>query len=454
MPTPEELQQDKDFMSANPAEQVKYLRQTDPDFAKAHPDEQAAYLAHLTKQPMSGNEPEQKPEGFLKSFGSALGAPERASDIIEGPKYAIMHPYESAKMIGGSLLKSHSDTAKRGYQEIGQGKYGQGATDILYSGIPFVGPALSKAGHQLSEGDVSGGIGTTLGLAAPLAMGKLTPYGKVAPTSVHPEAMARGVGESISVPPTEFNSFVSSARKEAPAIVDYAKRSGISLKQPSVIKTVAQKLAGIPGESVPRNFANAARGSAESAHQFYKENVLAPYEKDTVPTTGTGFKGRNAGEGQSATLGEINQKIQDINDVLRPAYSKKTQGQTMTALSTAEREQLQAQEHGLRQILHDELAKRTGSTPEDIANLRQTFGRRYSIADQANAASNLRKYGESTSQTAGQSMPTGKAGLLGRGWIAAQGGPEAIAGRRLTKSLKPYGTGANYENATKPFERK
>ena len=51
MPTPEELQQDQGFMSATPADQIKYLSESDPAFKTAHPDDQAAYLAHLTKQP-------------------------------------------------------------------------------------------------------------------------------------------------------------------------------------------------------------------------------------------------------------------------------------------------------------------------------------------------------------------------------------------------------------------
>ena len=85
MPTPEELQQDQDFLKATPAEQIKYLSQTDADFAKAHPDEQAAYLAHITNQPMQ-EKPKAEP-GTLSKIGSMVanraGIPATPEDVSE-----------------------------------------------------------------------------------------------------------------------------------------------------------------------------------------------------------------------------------------------------------------------------------------------------------------------------------------------------------------------------------
>lgn len=39
--------QDKDFMNANPSDQMAYLRATDKDFAAASPQDQLGYLMHL-----------------------------------------------------------------------------------------------------------------------------------------------------------------------------------------------------------------------------------------------------------------------------------------------------------------------------------------------------------------------------------------------------------------------
>lgn len=449
-------------MGATPADQIKYLNQTDQDFAKAHPDEQAAYLAHLTKQPMA-DAPKQEPEGFTSSFSSALGAPQKMSDYWEGPKQALMHPIDSAKMLGSSILGAQGDTASRGFNDIKKGNWGSGIADVVYGGIPLIGPTLSKASHQLQGGNIRGAAGTTLGVAAPIVAGKYAPAvgdavaGRmgvpkgVAPNPIHPEVMARNTGNALSIPPTEMNDFTGAARKETPAIIDYAKRSGIPLKQSGVIGTAVRKMTGFPDQSAPLNFSNAARGAAESASQVYKDKVLGPYQNDVVPTTGTGFVGKNTGEGQQATLGEINSRIDNINDILRGAYSKKQEGQTMTSLSGAEQQALQNEKAGLTDILHQQLAKRTGTSPEEIANLRQTVGRRYSLADKAKATSNMRQFGESTSQTSGSSLPMGKMGALEKGLTAMRGGPEAIAGRRLTKSLKPYGEGNDYEAATKRF---
>ena len=112
------------------------------------------------------------------SFAQAIGAPEKLSDFWEGPKYAIQHPIDSAKLLGGSMLHAQTDTAQRGLDEMKAAGFGnkiQGATDYLESGIPVIGPMLSKAGHQLTSGDIAGGIGTTAGIAAPIIAGQVSP---------------------------------------------------------------------------------------------------------------------------------------------------------------------------------------------------------------------------------------------------------------------------------------
>src|SRR5271157_5989367 len=77
MPTPEELQQDGEFMSATPADQARYLHASDPDFHAASAEDQAAYLAHVTKQPTGGES-----EAPSKWFTSASDVASKVSDAI------------------------------------------------------------------------------------------------------------------------------------------------------------------------------------------------------------------------------------------------------------------------------------------------------------------------------------------------------------------------------------
>jgi hypothetical protein len=45
---PTQLSQDKDFLAANPDDQIKFLSSQDPDFAKAPRADQLGYLGHVT----------------------------------------------------------------------------------------------------------------------------------------------------------------------------------------------------------------------------------------------------------------------------------------------------------------------------------------------------------------------------------------------------------------------
>jgi hypothetical protein len=69
MATPEELQQDKDFLMASPGDQAAYLSDTDPDFKAASPAEQTQYLAHV----MGNASQSAMPKPDLQMETSAIG---------------------------------------------------------------------------------------------------------------------------------------------------------------------------------------------------------------------------------------------------------------------------------------------------------------------------------------------------------------------------------------------
>ena len=69
MPTVDELRQDKDFMSASPADQQRYLQDVDKDFAGASTEDKTAYMEHLrggvTAQAVAGQPPQEPKEPTL-----------------------------------------------------------------------------------------------------------------------------------------------------------------------------------------------------------------------------------------------------------------------------------------------------------------------------------------------------------------------------------------------------
>lgn len=112
---------------------------------------------------------------FATSAAQALGAPDKLSDYIQGPKQLIEHPIDSAKLLGGAMLDSQTSTAQSGLDRMHQPGLGNklaGGLEYAESGIPLLGPALAHAGHQAESGDYAGAAGTTLGSAAPILAGE------------------------------------------------------------------------------------------------------------------------------------------------------------------------------------------------------------------------------------------------------------------------------------------
>ena len=458
MPSPEELQQDKGFMSATPADQQRYLMQSDSDFAKAPSDEQAAYLAHVTRAPMA-DEPQSLPEnlGFtagnmLRNFGQgvsgiAKGGYGMMKDLAQNPNW-VSGPNSTMSKFVDQPAEEQVQKAAKDFQG---GNPMAGYGHVLASAIPIAGPWAAGLGEQAGTGDVGGATGQAAGtLAAGAALPKIArpilrragagmrmlgeTTGYSPRPEVPPEMISRNVRKAVVPAQNEWNNYHQATQQEGPAIVNYARKNGIPLE----------------GKDANLNYEKAARGAAEDANKFYIEKVLGPYAEDMVPTTGSGFVGRNTGEGQRATLGEVNGRVSVINSLLRPAYSKAEPGQTLTTLAPERMAELQAEKAKLVEILHDELAKRNGVRPQDVATLRQTFGRRYTIADETGAATNAREHGTALNEQ-GRQVPLSKAGVIDRAVTSLRGGPERVADRNLTKALRDYRGGSPHGVAMKPF---
>jgi len=228
-----------------------------------------------------------------------------------------------------------------------------------------------------------------------------------------PEMAARGMARAINPPVQEWPGHIEATQAEAGNIQEFAKRNQLPLK-------------------TQLDWAKAARGAADEAKNVFQNDVLKPHADDTVSVSGSEYRGKTVGEGQNAKLSDINKRITDINDELRPDYRKAQQGQTRTALASDA--DLKAEHGALTKILHEELGKRTGMSPEDIAGMRQRFGRQYTIADQTEAAANARA-SPAGKANEGRDLPTNKAGLVARGINKLRGGPEKIADKAFQKAL-------------------
>src|SRR5271157_2256432 len=179
MSSPEELQNDPEFMASTPADQIAYLSHVDPEFKASHPDDQAEYLAHVTKQPAV---PEEK--GALKT----------AWDYYTKPKQApVMKPFAPPA------------PSKPAPIELGEQDQQTEAELESQAGVPF--HPSQKGFEQLSEALGKFGGKVTEGLAQGLTETPVTGFEQDVPEHVskeefekqHPKyaGAAQAVGEFV-----------------------------------------------------------------------------------------------------------------------------------------------------------------------------------------------------------------------------------------------------------------
>ena len=231
---------------------------------------------------------------------------------------------------------------------------------------------------QYLAGDRAGAAGSLIGnLGMAGATGALGDEFTSKPTTNYsPEyGAARRVARAVLPKEGDFNAYVDALQREQGNVEQYAAQNGLST-------------------GTPLNMSIAARESANDLGSFYRTKLLGPNADKQVPvpsnydSVGASPSGNPPASSGSryATLGDIDQRINDLNDIIRPARSNATQGATATDLANL---QAIVKEHdALVNILHNQLGSATGLDPNVIAGIRQSLGARNQLADQTLAGAN------------------------------------------------------------------
>ena len=237
----------------------------------------------------------------------------------------------------------------------------------------------SQAFHRMTNGDIAGGLGEgtadAVATALPFVVGALSGGGSskanLRPGAVGPSesfvsrpAQAEAVANAINVPPNQVKPLITSLTHETGSVLDFAKRTGNPLE-------------GV------KDFAQAAQGAAEEAQGIYKNRVIDPIANERIPLP----NGYQAQKGiTQITIGDLDQRITDLNDELRSNYQKASEGQTREA--QARDAEIHEQLDQLRPQLYKEIAARTNLNVAEVQEMRQHFGRLFDIADRSNFAVN------------------------------------------------------------------
>lgn len=373
-------------------------------------------------------------QGFASSAYSAspLSIPEQVAG-------AIAHPIDTAQAIPGAL-KSEALRSIGKLKEAWNTPNNQPvqAVDRTLEAIPFVGAGIQKSNEQYAAGNVAGAYGTALGLGASLALPEaIKTYGKPVGTAVgrfpgavgagvdatkaelYPRAVlpaaeqtARDLAKALVVDKAAAPNFIKAATSEASTVVDYAKRANIPIN--STIE-----------------FSKAAEGAANEIQQFYDKNVLAPNTKAVVSVPQAYGGTKVPGSVNSATIGDLDKRINQINAEVSPNNRKATAGATSSA--NASDADLIAEKRQLTDTLHKYLADATGTTPQDIADLRQRAGKLRTIADEANASANSTLRSAGSSEQGNGPNIFSRHGGIHRAMQELVGGPEVIGNRAIRR---------------------
>lgn len=170
----------------------------------------------------------------VRSFGAAIGAPERMSDYIEGPVQAVTHPVESGKMLMEAQGQTVQDLLDKAYFEQREGsplralRYGAAAL------IPYFGPTvLGEAGDQAERGDFAGSFGTTAGAATMAALPSAQARANVA-------GGVRGAGRGL----------MRGARQTGRAVRHPIEATREALVKPSSIRAIVREAADLPDKAI------------------------------------------------------------------------------------------------------------------------------------------------------------------------------------------------------------
>lgn len=390
----------------------------------------------------SGTPPKAEPEGFWHSLGAQFGVtPEAAQQkVAEFKAHPLLSSIPGADIVKG-LIRQVQQTGGELSQAYQQAKQGNAASAAVHAiqAVPIVGPAMSKAADQYADKDYLGEAGTLTGAAAgaaPIVAGGVESAGgniispevgpalsdaaaaakmKLRPTSspaiVAPETIqAQKIAQSILPPGGIKPALVDAIQNEAPAVKEYAQRTG------NPLNTQAEGLA-------------AAQGLAKEGLQHFNDNILSPVaDQRVVLPSGTEL-------GASATLGEVSSEITRLNRQVSAAKAANS-GDALTILSKGG---VQDQLDALRSTLYDNLSQKTGIAPDQLQALREGYGGQFTMADGLESAQNARltRTGRASQGVAAiGSVPTSLADIPGKFITAARGGEQAIADRQFGTAMR------------------
>src|ERR1700678_1713162 len=223
---------------------------------------------------------------------------------------------------------------------------------------------------------------------------------------------AKQITDAVNPAPKEMAAFQRSVSQHLDKITTFAKQNGIDI-------------GSIGGLS------EAMKGAGNWIRTHYYNEILGPVKDRPVSIAGTipGYSGETASP-STATLGQLDARLSQINAELNPKYSKGgIAGQAAVKSAT----ELNAEAAGIRKQLYDAVGKATGLTPEQVAQTRGAFGSLDSLAEKTATAAAKERF--AANKTARAPLTVNPFGDSGKQFIADKA-VNAVRGDVVGKGIK------------------
>ena len=404
-------------------------------------------IYHAAADPVTQQEAQQKtaltPEED-RSFVSKLLDKDRSSEKAarENIRKQIKEKGTYTGVMLDRLLMNPAKAAQdKAREAAAQGRTSEALGYSIAAGLPGAGPWAASKGEQAAGGDVAGALIETAGtLLAPKAVGKVAGklIGEAPPvdTSTAVDRLRQGVNPTVAdagyrTGAKPGKGFMGEAEAHIDKIVNKGHETGLP-----------QKLANskTPGEAL-NHTAETVRATAQ-ADPYYKTRI-EPYLDENFGNV-KGYRGDTIGEGQNATLRQMNARLTTINNTLQSAYVKGGAGSvaSQAAIGAEAKASLTAEAEAIRNQISSELSKRTGTDANVLKAERQNYGQMNDLADtiqyHANDAIHSENVAKNTPLTIGDLInPKGKIGQARLGALVGKSHPQVQALRDVFERYNP-----------------
>lgn len=257
----------------------------------------------------------------------------------------------------------------------------------IASGIPLIGPFAAALGEQAGTGDVSGAAGRGLiNWLAMKAAGSPEVQEGLGKMPISREGAVEKLTRSVNPPP----QIKPGIRAQFSDQLDAILRSGSPKNQAELV--------------------NAIQGAMNA--DKYRQTFIEPYGSEQVapPRSYQGAKAPSSFAEGRATINQLDARLSQINDTLYPKYNNKGAGSIAAEaqIGSEQAAALTSEATAIRNVLADELAKRTGVPRETIYKMRKNWGELNSLRQTAQLAL------DTSSMPSQAGVPLSRTGVLER----------------------------------------